>query len=181
VRRPALVAAVAILATGCGGNDAATTTVTGYRFFDHAYIDALVAHHRASIELAQKAKGNGLSEPELIQIADALLLRQQQEIDQVEVWRGQWFGSEAVRPGEDPLAVLGLTPEQAGTAPGEDIWDALDTNKAFAGMMSERHRGAIRLAELVADKGEHFELQDFSEEMARVAEVELTVLEQYAD
>ena len=170
---------VAAVAAGCGGGDPAPEEPTGYRFFDHAFIDTLVAHHRAAIELAQKAKGNGLSEPALIGIADAVVTRDTNEIDQLLDFRNQWFGSETVRADEDPLATLGLMAAEAGVAETEDIWDAVDTNRTFAELMRASHRAAIRLGELVEGRGEHFELQDLAQGMVRASETELRVLEQY--
>ena len=84
-----LLASVAGLAfaTGCGGEDAdenATPAATSSSVpFDRAFIDAMVPHHESAIEMAETAKAAGLSQPELVTVADDIIDSQQAEIDQM--------------------------------------------------------------------------------------------------
>lgn len=64
-----LLAAVALVAAGCGGDEDAEqaggdqTVASGQVPFDQAFIDAMVPHHREAIEMAKAAKARGLTEP----------------------------------------------------------------------------------------------------------------------
>jgi uncharacterized protein (DUF305 family) len=64
-----LVAAIALGVAACGGGDQ-PTVASGQVPFDRAFIDAMVPHHQAAIEMAREAKEAGLSDPELQQRAD---------------------------------------------------------------------------------------------------------------
>jgi uncharacterized protein (DUF305 family) len=86
----ALVAALALTASGCGsdGSPAAASVP-----FDQAFIDAMVPHHEQAIEMAKSARAAGLSEPVLVDIADAIIATQQDEIETMKGWRADWYGS----------------------------------------------------------------------------------------
>lgn len=78
-----LLAAAALVVAGCGGDDDSEgagadqpTVASGEVPFDRAFIDAMVPHHEAAIEMAKEAKKAGLSEPELIKIADDIIATQ---------------------------------------------------------------------------------------------------------
>ena len=93
----ALVVSIGALA-GCGGSNEESapppTVVPGQVPFDRAFIDAMVPHHRSAIEMARTAKEAGLAQPDLIEIADAIIETQQEEIDDMLRWREEWFGGE---------------------------------------------------------------------------------------
>ena len=85
-----LLTTTVLLASGCGGDaggdESAPETEQGAAGevpFDRAFIDAVVPHHESAIEMAREAKGAGLAQPELVQIADDIIATQQQEIGQM--------------------------------------------------------------------------------------------------
>ncbi len=82
--------------------------------FDRAFIEVMVPHHQAAIEMATEAKDAGLTAPELVEIADDIIATRQPEIDQMLEWREQWFGSKEREPEAAALEVLGLTPAAVG-------------------------------------------------------------------
>lgn len=141
MKKLALLLAAAMLAVaGCGGDDDSEgagaeqpTVAAGGVPFDRAFIDAMVPHHETAIEMAKEAKDAGLSEPELIKIADDIVATQQAEIDQMLEWREQWFGSRESESQAAALEVLGLTPAEAGVGHrAVDLATADDVNQAFA-------------------------------------------------
>jgi hypothetical protein len=109
-KRAFLLAAIAFGLAGCGGDDDGVEGASGQVPFDRAFIDAMVPHHQAAIEMATEAKEAGLTAPELNEIADDIIATQQPEIDQMLEWREQWFGSKEREPEAAALEVLGLTP-----------------------------------------------------------------------
>ena len=125
------------------------TVASGQAPFDRAFIDSMVPHHQAAIEMADAAKEAGITQPELIKIADDIIATQQVEIDQMLEWRQQWFGSKGREPEAAALEVLGLTAAEAGMEHDSmDLATADDVDQAFAGMMIGHHVGAIRMAKL---------------------------------
>jgi uncharacterized protein (DUF305 family) len=182
-----LLAVVALGIAGCGGDDdrdgaagEQPTVASGQVPFDRAFIDAMVPHHQAAIELSKEAKNSGLSEPELVKMADDIIANQQAEIDKMLEWREKWFGSKAPDSQERALQVLGLSSAEAGMEHNAtDLATADDVNTAFAGMMIGHHTGAIRMAGLARAKADHQELRTLAGDIIAAQQREIEVIEAY--
>jgi uncharacterized protein (DUF305 family) len=182
-----LLAVVALGVAGCGGDDdgeragaEGPTVASGEVPFDRAFIDAMVLQHRAAIELAREAKKAGLSEPELIKIADDTIATRPPEIDQMLNWREQWFGSREREPEAAALEVLGLSPAEAGMEHSSSaLATADDVNQAFAGMMIGHHTGAIRIADLAKGNADRDEVKSLASYIITVQQREIDIIEAY--
>jgi uncharacterized protein (DUF305 family) len=182
-----LVLAIAVVSlAGCGGDDderaraEQTAVASGDVPFDRAFIDAMVPHHQAAIEMAKDAKEAGLSDPRLIKIADDIILTQQTEIDQMLEWRERWFGSRALQPEAAALEVLGLSAADAGMEHG-GIGGATAgaVDQTFAGMMIGHHTGAIRMAELAKEKAGHDQIKKLAGEIIAAQQREIAIMQAY--
>jgi uncharacterized protein (DUF305 family) len=175
-----LAGALLLLFAACGGDDGSDAggAAAGAEF-DRAFIDAMVPHHQSAIEMAEAAKEAGLTQPELIEVADAILATQQQEIDQMKEWRGEWFGSSEIDP--NGAAALGMSMEQMGM---EHDADALlrsgDVDTDFAQMMITHHQGAIDMAKLAQERADHRELQELADAIIEAQEREIAVMRPHA-
>ena len=150
--------------------------------FDKAFIDAMVPHHESAIEMARAAKEAGLTQPDLIAVADAILATQQSEIDQMTSWRGDWFGSSEIDPkgGE----ALGFSDSEMGMSATHGGADALmnsgDVDTDFAQMMITHHNGAIAMAKLADDRAGHEELKELAGQIIEAQEREIEVMRNHA-
>lgn len=181
--RLAFVVVAALLAVaavaGCGGDDAPAEPAAPQSVpFDRAFIDAMVPHHEEAIEMAADAKAAGLSEPVLVDVADAILETQQAEIDRMRQWREEWFGSSAIDP--DGAGALGMTDEEMGMSGGMDFSADPDVDGAFASMMIAHHEGAIAMAELALERAEHEEITTLAREIIAAQQDEVDILEPFA-
>lgn len=182
-----LLAAAALGIAACGGDEDGADSaggdepmVSGQVPFDRAFIDAMVPHHQAAIEMAREAKQAALSQPELISIADDIIATQQAEIDQMLEWRERWFGSSKRESEAAALAVLGLSPAEAGMEhSGADVATADNVDQAFAGSMIGHHTGAIRMAELAREKADHDELKELAGDIITAQQREIDIIEAY--
>lgn len=183
-----LLAVVALGAPGCGGNDenaepaggGQETVATGQVPFDRAFIDAMVPHHRSAIEMAREAIDAGLTQPELSNIADAIVTGQQIEIDQMLGWREEWFGSNEPGSEENALETFGLSATEAGMEHGSmDLSMADDVDQAFAEMMIAHHEGAIRMARLAEEKAGHEEVKTLAGEIIAAQQREIDVMKEH--
>lgn len=179
----AFFSAIVLAVAGCGGDDsdeaAGTTGAAGSAVpFDRAFIDAMVPHHQGAIEMARAAKAAGLSEPALVDIANAIETTQQDEIDRMLEWREEWFGSGEIDPnGAD---ALGLSEEQMGMQhEGFDFSSSDDVNADFASMMIDHHNGAIAMARLAQDRGEHSAVRELADVIIEAQEREVEVMEEH--
>ena len=170
-----LVGAIALLVAGCGGGDSSTDGQATGADFDRAFIDAMVPHHEGAIEMAMVAKEAGLSQPDLVKVANDILATQQGEIDQMKEWRQEWFGSSTIDP--NGAAALGLSDSQMGM---EHDADALrtsgDVDADFAQMMITHHQGAIEMAKLAEDRAEHEEIKDLAKAIISAQEREIEIM-----
>jgi uncharacterized protein (DUF305 family) len=60
--------------------------------FDRAFIDAMIPHHEAAVEMARDARENA-ERPELRELASQIIEAQEREIGQLRRWRAEWYGS----------------------------------------------------------------------------------------
>lgn len=177
--------AVAVVA-GCGGDDgdgqeaaSPSSPAAGDVPFDRAFIDGMVPHHEEAIAMAKEAKTAGLSEPELVKIADAIIATQQKEIDQMRSWRENWFGSPDIDP--DGADALGLSMDDMGMQhDAADLSTADDVDATFAAMMIDHHNGAIAMAELARTKAQHAEVRDLADAIIEAQEREVAIMHEHA-
>lgn len=175
------LSAIVLLAAACGGgnNDSGTSAAPTGAAFDRAFIDAMVPHHLAAIEMARAAKEAGLSQPDLVKVADDILATQQDEIDQMKEWRGEWFGSSVIDPNGE--AALGLSGSEMGMEHDADaLRNSGDVDTDFAQMMITHHEGAILMAKLADDRAEHDELKGLAEGIVSAQEREIGVMRDHA-
>lgn len=171
-----------LLVAGCGGGDDSSadgrSQLSTRVPFDRAFIDGVVPHHESAISMAKAAKAAGLSQPELIEIADAIIATQQKEIAQMKKWRAEWFGSPEIDPeGGD---ALGLSDEEMGMQHDASALEtADDVDAAFATMMIDHHKGAIQMAELALERTQREEIRQLAEEIKEAQLREIGIMEQY--
>lgn len=184
IKLAVLVVAVA-LAAGCGGNDdaepvgAGETVASGAVPFEQAFIDAMVPHHRAAIEMAEAAQARGLTAAELQQIAADIIKSQRREIDQMLDWREQWFGSRKLGPVLPE--VLGVSKTELGEhGSADDVAGAVDVDAKFAEMMIAHHQGAIAMAEAAKDRARRQEVKDLAGAIIEAQEREIEVMKKHA-
>ena len=147
--------------------------------FDRAFIDAMIPHHEAAIEMAQEAQSAELTSPVIAGIAEDVIRAQQLEIDQMLAWRETWFGSRQLDPNAG--AQLGMSDDMMGMGHETGMGgDAVDTDSAFAQAMIPHHEGAIAMAKLALERGQHAEIKRLANDIIAAQEREIAVLQPYA-
>lgn len=183
----AMLTMLALVVAGCGGSDdadeeeaaAPPSSAAGAVPFDRAFVDGMVPHHEEAIAMAKEAKTAGLSEPDLVKIADAIIATQQKEIDQMRRWREEWFGSPEIDP--DGADTLGLSMDEMGMQhDAADLSTADDVDAMFATMMIDHHNGAIAMAELARTKGQHAEVRELAVVIIEAQEREVATMRGHA-
>ncbi len=59
--------------------------------FDLRFINAMIPHHEAAVDMAQQALEKS-DRPEIKELAQNIINSQQQEIDQMTQWKQDWYG-----------------------------------------------------------------------------------------
>lgn len=171
-----VTAALALLSAGCGGSDEPTDSSSVP--FDQSFIDAMVPHHESAIEMAKAAKRAGLSEPVLVDIADAIISTQQDEIDKMTEWRTEWFGVGAIDP--DGAEQLGMSAEEMGMQHGGMDFETSDVDAAFAAAMIDHHEGAVAMARLAIERGERQEILTLADAIITAQKTEIEQMMPFA-
>lgn len=175
----ALVVAAMLLLAACGGGSDSGSSAPNGADFDRAFIDAMVPHHESAIAMARDAKAAGLSQPDLVKVADDILATQQAEIDEMKGWRAEWFGSAEIDP--NGASALGLSESDMGMQHDSDaLQNSTDINTDFAQMMITHHQGAIAMAKLADDRAEHDEINDLAGAIISAQEREIDVMRPHA-
>ena len=91
------------------GMDGDAAMLDGAKPFDREFIDMMIPHHQGAIRMARAELANGQN-PELKELAEAIVDAQAKEIDQMNTWRIEWFGA---------MSPAGGVPADEG-APAED-------------------------------------------------------------
>ena len=187
--RSFLLAVLALVLLGlgaCGGGEETSppeqpgqTASAGAVPFDRLFIDAMVQHHESAIKMAEEAQNAGLQEPELRTIAGNIVVTQQQEIDQMLAWREEWFASREVdaNAGED----LGMSPDAMGmTHAAGDFAASEDVDGAFASAMIAHHEGAIAMAAMALERGQHPEIHELAQKIIDAQQQEIDRMKPHA-
>jgi uncharacterized protein (DUF305 family) len=99
MRALALVVASIVLLTACSSSQPARpatpppepTVSPRQAQFDQQYLDMMVGHHQASLEMARIALQRSQRQ-EIHQVAEAIVAEQPAEISDMQAWRAAWFG-----------------------------------------------------------------------------------------
>jgi uncharacterized protein (DUF305 family) len=86
--------------------------------FDREFIDMMVAHHQGAIRMAQIELAEG-DDDETKSLAQAIIDAQSREIDQMNEWRADWYGSPSPSGGiPDSETTMEQMDEESGAMEG---------------------------------------------------------------
>ncbi|MEZ5077282.1 MAG: DUF305 domain-containing protein [Solirubrobacterales bacterium] len=74
------------------GMDMEASTLAGERPFDRAFIDMMIPHHQGAIRMARVQLAAG-ENARLTEISEAIIAGQAREIEEMNSWRAEWYGS----------------------------------------------------------------------------------------
>ncbi|GAB3804562.1 hypothetical protein GCM10028819_36280 [Spirosoma humi] len=110
------------------------------------FLHQMLAHHQGAIAMASYEIANGHSR-EMIQLAKSILIEQQSEIGQMQLWLKQ-VGADTTRPPAAFGAAMKQTMDVMMNALPTD--KALsDTDRAFTAVMRPHHQAALAMAKVV--------------------------------
>lgn len=190
-----IVAACSSAGSGATSSPAATDegspmSTSGAAGLDQAFIDMMVPHHQAAVEMAKIAQDRATHE-ELRSLADDIVAAQESEIVQLREWRQAWFDS-GETPGMDAMPLLpGIEMPGMDGMPMEDTMDmtmdieALRTaepfDQAFIEEMIPHHQSAIAAAEIIAATTERPELKQVAADIIKAQQREIDQMEGWLD
>jgi uncharacterized protein (DUF305 family) len=136
--------------------------------FDRQYIDMLVPHHQASVEMARVALERS-QRAEIRQIAEAIVATGSEDIDELRILRQTWFGSGQTPPmSQMPVLLEPGAPVATGTHLTLDLEAIVEQLRAvpepfdvaFVETMIPHHQRAIDASLLAIRRVKQQELLD---------------------
>ncbi|MFN8517057.1 MAG: DUF305 domain-containing protein [Thermomicrobiales bacterium] len=135
--------------------------------YDQNFIDAMVPHHQAAIDMAKVAQRKA-EHAELRQLADAIVGAQDSEIAQMKAWRTTWYGSGEIAPGMGSHQMGGMDTDPA------HLEDAAPFDKAFIDAMIPHHQSAIDMAQEAMTQAQHREIKNLAARIVAAQQAEIT-------
>jgi len=125
---------------------------------DQHFIVQMIPHHEGAIAMAKIALERS-KRPEIISLANDIIVSQQKEIDDMRSWHKQWFGS---APAEGGMGMMHM----AGMEGDIDVLKTLsggDFDREFLRQMIPHHEMAIMMVQMLAAGTERPEMQQLAE------------------
>jgi uncharacterized protein (DUF305 family) len=203
---PGLLLVLPLIVAACGGNDddadgngaaspatatrSSATTVTattegmsghdmgsptGDADADLLFLDGMVVHHQSAVAMAEIAQE--VSErPEIQDLAADIIEAQNQEIEQLQQWRAEWYPE---APESDLTGMADMPGMSMSDADMEMLREAEDFDQMFIEMMIPHHEAAIAMAEELQETTERPELEQLTEDIITAQQAEIEQMRQW--
>jgi len=148
---------------GMGSTNGMTGMAVEQGPFDQQFIDMMVPHHQAAVEMAKIAQQRA-EHPDLKMLANGIIASQNEEIGQMQGWRKTWYGSDATPPMDQMPMLRGMSATDI-TAMSHMMDDmkglqtAMPFDKAFLAAMLPHHQSAVDAAQIALGQTTHPEIR----------------------
>lgn len=139
--------------------------------YDLQFIDTMTAHHEGAVDMAKMAP-KSTKNAELLKFANAIIIDQSKEMQQMADWRLNWFGA---KPKALNMEMPGM--KESMSMDMKRLADARDQefDLLFIEMMIPHHEGAVTMSKDALQKSERAEIKNLANEIikAQTAEIKL--------
>jgi uncharacterized protein (DUF305 family) len=151
---------------GMSGMDHGGATTTAP--YDQNFIDMMVTHHQAAIDMAKVAQRKG-EHAEIKQLANEIVAAQDGEIAKMKGWRKAWYGSDRI-----PAGTMGMMAGMGGMSVDlKQLEGATPFDKAFIDAMIPHHESALQMAKEAQKQATRQEIKDLAAEIIAAQQKEI--------
>ena len=147
--------------------------------FDESYIAEMLAHHEGAISMSEMV-GAGTDRKELLDVAQAIMQAQTQELMKMQEWQTQW-GYEKTMSGHSSHSGMGN--EMSGTMMdmGKELEGLKGTefDKKFLELMIEHHQQAVDMSRYASTNAKHQEVKDLAKAVISAQNTEISQMQQW--
>ena len=137
---------------------------------DAWFIDAMIPHHQAAVDMARQALSQAEHE-EIRVLAQSILTSQQAEIDQMKAWRETWYpGLARTSGGDDAMKMEGMRLSDDAKVPFDE---------RFIDAMIPHHESAVVMATRAKTEAEHAELEDLAVRIVSAQQAEIESMKRW--
>ena len=150
---------------------------------DLRFIDAMTLHHQGAIEMAEQA-GEKANHAELKTLAQEIITAQQQEIEQMQQWRQQWYANAGTEPvmyhsqmghsmpmSEEMRSSMMMNPDLGAADAEFDL--------RFINAMIPHHEGAVTMAQEALEKSNRPEVKQLAQTIIDAQQPEIQQMQQW--
>ena len=127
--------------------------------YEQQFLDTMAMHHQMAMNMASLVESRAANR-ELKDMAKKMIAEQQKEIAQLKGWKEQWYAGKPeamnMKMSGMPESMKGMSRDKLSSLKGEKF------DRMFVNMMSQHHKGAIKMAQTAAPKLEHAEVKEFA-------------------
>jgi uncharacterized protein (DUF305 family) len=155
--------------TGSGGMTREMVMEDG-RYSDKAFIDAMVPHHQAAVEMARVALNNA-EHGEIKLLSRNIISSQQAEIKELTAIRKEYGTSEmSMEMSAGEMEAMGMTDP-------DELVNKDPFDKAFIDAMIPHHESAIEMAQVALEESDNPEIRTLAENIVEAQTREITQME----
>lgn len=159
---------------------------------DQHFIEMMIPHHQQAVQMADLALIRS-KRPEIRKLAQAIKKDQNSEIEQMRTWYQAWYGKDV------PVMVMNsetMMQMHSGMNQGmmdasmhqnmmsmkvnfETLKKASDFDKEFIHQMVSHHKMAVKMSQMLANKGKKLELNKLAQAIIKTQTVEINQMQQW--
>ena len=149
---------------------------------DKPFIEMMIPHHQSAKEMAQMALNRAKS-PEVKKLAQSIIEEQTREIEQMQTWYKQWYGTEVPSTGmnmgmQSGMAQSMMQMKMMDTEMMEALENAQNFDREFLRQMTRHHQMATMMAGMVVNSAQHREIRNLAQNIIKSQSAEITQMQQ---
>jgi uncharacterized protein (DUF305 family) len=152
---------------------------------DKPFIEMMIPHHQSAIEMAQMALSRANS-PEVKKLAQSIIEEQTREIEQMQAWYKQWYGTEV--PTTDMSMGMHNSMDEAMMQAMQqqemmdmEMMSALENaqnfDQEFLRQMTRHHQMATMMAGMVVNSAHHREIRTLAQNIVESQSAEIAQMQ----
>ena len=144
---------------------------------DKQFIEMMIPHHQSANEMAQMALNRATS-PEVKKLAQSIIEEQTREIEQMQTWYKQWYGTEVPTTGMNMGMQSGMDQSMMQMEMMEALENAQNFDQEFLRQMTRHHQMATMMAGMVVNSAQHREIRNLAQNIIKSQSAEITQMQQ---
>lgn len=171
----AALAAIAIVISGCGNDDATTgsnsnsSNANGNQV-DAMFVTGMIPHHQAAIDMAEQGV-NDATHSEIKQLSNNIIKSQQAEIEQMNTMKSELPATKGSMMSQDEMTGM--------MSDVDSMKKAKNFDKAFIDAMIPHHQAAVVMANQVIANGSNAEVEQLAKAIVKAQSREIAQMQSW--
>lgn len=159
---------------------------------DKPFIEMMIPHHQSANEMAEIALSRAKN-PEVKKLAQSIIKEQTREIEQMQTWYKQWYGTEVTTTTQMNMEMqnggmnMGMQSgmdrammqmEMMDREMMEALENAQDFDREFLRQMTRHHQMATMMAGMVVNSAQHREIRNLAQNIIKSQSAEITQMQE---